>query len=473
MKFVAGLVVKIIDGAEIQRHDVAVQSWDDLDTWLIQNIKNPFDLLEAESKQAFTARCFHEYVISPDAKAAPLILHARVKHGPCMTSTTTSAESFPVLAPPQNVHIEAKGGKPCLYWSPPKGHAEILDLEYEVRFHGDGVFKVFKTSGVQFEVPSSPDDISCQVTVAAVSGQTVSVPITRWYVVEKEGTDFGKLKNLLRPACQDFDRARGRKQLRVLLVGKQHHGKSSFTNHLMRCSKQHMDIGDEVETGPPSEMETTVDMKPIPVQFEDFQYVICDTPAFSSLAGEKCEQLKTLLERANGGWRRGDATSASLCALMSSPPDAVIIVVSLQAWRDEHDELKEYLAKLQNILKHATPNDIAFPYAVVATHKDVFLHEAGNAGQDPLQKMSEAIEDLKALANTSKVFPVTNYQDDSSWMEKNTETTVRLVRDLTKLAKHVETNKIYLARNTNLQSWCVLAMPIVVLIIALLVKVMF
>merc|ERR1711879_1021585 len=102
-------------------------------------------------------------------------------------------------------------------------------------------------------------------------------------------SSFSRMSTLLSPACKDFEDMKVRNEMRIILVGKQHHGKSSFTNHMMRCLQQKMDIADEVETGPQCEFETTVDTKPIKMTFQDtFHFVVYDTPAFSTLTLEKC-----------------------------------------------------------------------------------------------------------------------------------------------------------------------------------------
>jgi len=81
------------------------------------------------------------------------------------------------------------------------------------------------------------------------------------------------------------------------------------------------------------------------------------------------------------------------------------------------------------------------------------MREAGNHGDDPLDEIKKAVTDLRTLANTTKVYCVSNYGDESEWLEKNTETTYRCLRDMVKLAKNAHTNTIDVTMNQSLQIW--------------------
>jgi len=237
--------------------------------------------------------------------------------------------------------------------------------------------------------------------------------------------------DLLTPYCQDFFCKKGRGPL-LLILGKQHHGKSSLLNHFKRCLSGQMDIPNEVEAAPPSDMETTIRTTCLSVPFGKHSFTFCDAPAFANMGPERKRDLNSLLWRTGSGFGRGDWSA------WPNPPDAVIIVVSLLSFRDERDSLADYLKELQAVLKtqRTTNQSAVFPFVVALTHKDKFLEDSSNNGKDPLAELSKAERDLKSLANTEAVFTITNYTRSSWWAPEVTMSTFRMLSEATNLAKN-------------------------------------
>ena len=71
------------------------------------------------------------------------------------------------------------------------------------------------------------------------------------------------------------------------------------------------------------------------------------------------------------------------------------------SWRDEREELAEYLGILQRELKTATRNKKAFPFVMVATFLDLFMAECTQS--DPAKELEKALEDLKRMGSTRKL----------------------------------------------------------------------
>mmetsp|Transcript_42396 Transcript_42396/g.134720 ORF Transcript_42396/g.134720 Transcript_42396/m.134720 type:complete len:471 (-) Transcript_42396:112-1524(-) len=452
---VADITLKVIDGDKVERHQLSVRSFNELDDWLLGHVGAPYVLLEADTQQPFTAARLRAVLAEGSHGPDGLVLHVRVQRSSGVAPPPPVLEELP--GPPAQVRVAIRDGQPVVHWEPPRHFNSKKVLSYELLASG-GMVSLPAVS-TSYAIQGSLEDVTSKVSVRAVAKGGPGEWASAMYVLPAPlaATDLKSLTAILWEGCWEFWAARQRNWVRLLLVGKQHHGKSSLLNHMVRCIKYQMDIGDEVETGPPSEMETTLDVKKIVVALCDFNFTLLDAPAFSVLDQVRRKQLQELLECAEHGWRRGDATAAGLFPLLNNSPDAVVVVVSLQSWRDEHDELKEYLQGLQGILKHATRNDVAFPFVVAATHTDAFMEEAGNAGQDPKHALDMAIRDLSALANTTKVYAITNYTDASTWTKRNMDATYRMLRDVTKLAKNAQTDKVHVSSNETLQIGIVVA----------------
>lgn len=224
--------------------------------------------------------------------------------------------------------------------------------------------------------------------------------------------------------------ASGCRQLRVLLLGQQHHGKSSFVNHLMRYLGASMDIANVVESAPASEEETTLETAQLSFRFHHCNFLFMDCPAFSTMNADRRRDVECLLWSAHRGWRRGAQSG-----IFPNPPDVVVIVVSLMECEGHWStNVRDYLRELQRILKNSCTG-IVFPFVVVATHKDVLLERAGNNHhRNPNDALHDAIESLKRIANSDNVYPVANYKETSWWSPSVNEATFRLLRQAAALA---------------------------------------
>merc|ERR1711956_40967 len=188
-----------------------------------------------------------------------------------------------------------------------------------------------------------------------------------------------------------------------------------------------------------------------------------DVPAFSNFTPEKLQAFRELLKHQDSGCRIDTGTRQSLWRGID-PPDAALIVVSLQSLRDEGDALQEYLGIIQKELKQALNNNVVFPFAVMATHKDKFVAECQDC--EPHVALQNAIDELKKMANTDLVYAVTNYKEDSAWSQEVNDSTFRLLRGITTLAKNQDVKKVVQAQSNTLQ-FLIAGMTVTVIVLAM------
>mmetsp|Transcript_118393 Transcript_118393/g.295402 ORF Transcript_118393/g.295402 Transcript_118393/m.295402 type:complete len:436 (-) Transcript_118393:251-1558(-) len=253
---------------------------------------------------------------------------------------------------------------------------------------------------------------------------------------------------LLKGLCPDFQEFAAKLQrpnINLVLIGGQHHGKSSFVNHLKRFCSSDTDIPDEMEVAPPSQFETTVETKTLDIGFvkhpqQRFHFCVTDVPAFSTTADVATfrEQLQGVLSGECGSGRRRQGFRVRPFAHSSQGDaaqiDAVVLVVSLLQWRDSTDEMQVYLGNIQRELKHATRDRIAMPFVVAATHRDTFLQEC--QADSPHEELGLAVESLKAFCNTEYVFAIANYRRAAHMSKLVNCETRNLLSVAVKLAKN-------------------------------------
>eukprot|EP00418_Pyrodinium_bahamense_P015766 CAMPEP_0179124118 /NCGR_PEP_ID=MMETSP0796-20121207/58639_1 /TAXON_ID=73915 /ORGANISM="Pyrodinium bahamense, Strain pbaha01" /LENGTH=400 /DNA_ID=CAMNT_0020822767 /DNA_START=32 /DNA_END=1234 /DNA_ORIENTATION=- len=298
-------------------------------------------------------------------------------------------------------------------------------------------------------VPHTPDvrmrACTLKLCVAAENSDSRGVTASRFISwddtlpEEKGQPDLEARHAELASACNEFVTRRGVQQVRVLVVGGQHHGKSSLVNHVYRCLHKDMNRTDQMESAPAGYAENTQETKALPIPFGEFCFVCVDTPAFSSVTQEKGSLLNALLS--NGipeGTRRMDFGTAQ--QWLRTPPDAAVVVVSLMHWRDQQEEVKEYLRAISARLKNASQGRVAFPYVVAATCRDEFLLECQSP--NPHEMLENARSAIKQHANTDKVFVLANYKQVSKWSRAINMETFGLLRDIVTLAKNQDTGRV-------------------------------
>ena len=221
----------------------------------------------------------------------------------------------------------------------------------------------------------------------------------------------------------------------ILVVGMQHHGKSSHINHLSRCLQCDLTLNDHMDQAP-GEEEKTIATKSINVPVASSHMVLIDTPAFPNMNDDMQGKLRTLLSGVKDGTRRRDLYPDKQ-SYFSKPPHAAIVLMSLCHWRDETPEMQKYLERLAQTVKTASGGTVVFPYVVVVTFCDEFLKDCQK--EDPKEELESALEGIKKAALTDHVFPVTNYQQNTYGSARNNEATFKMLSQLLEKAMREDT----------------------------------
>ena len=233
-----------------------------------------------------------------------------------------------------------------------------------------------------------------------------------------------------------------KRKLKVLLIGGQHHGKSSLANHLDRCFHSDLKRFDQLDQAPAGTDERTMAVKSLKLPVGSNEITFIDTPAFSAMNEETMKRLHTLLSiHTPEGTRRQNLTDnleQDTWGFSGKPPHAAIVVVSLLHWRDQQDEMQKYLHKMADVFKNASWNTVEFPYVVAATHRDEFLKDVQK--EDPMSALQKAVAGIKKFALTDHVYAITNYKRGSLASAAVNEETFDLLGQLVTKAAKQETS---------------------------------
>ena len=180
-----------------------------------------------------------------------------------------------------------------------------------------------------------------------------------------------RIDDLKKKQLQSFFDARGTWPS-FLLLGQQHHGKSSFVNHLYRCLNGDLSLTDQMDVASAGNEEKTLATKSLAVPLKTYKMSFIDTPAFANMSKETADKLQTLLSTGIQDGARRDKLSPDERSYFSKPPHGAVVVMSLCHWRDQTDEMQSYLEKMAQTFKEASGGQVAFPYVVACTHRDVF-----------------------------------------------------------------------------------------------------
>ena len=352
---------------------------------------------------------------------------------------------------------------------------EISYFELEVRKLRFGEMQIEKHSdvkevkGLAAHVPH-PESLSkacawaVKITVRGKSAEkndAITKQVSWDDELSRENTreDLKKqLEDLNQQELQDFTCAKGMPQF--LVLGMQHHGKSSFVNHLYRCLKCDLTLNDQMDVASAGAEEKTVATKHL-----EIPSTVClhDTPAFANMNEDSAGRLQALLSsRITDGARRQDLRQDARI-WFSKPPHGAIVVMSLIHWRDQTDEMQKYLSKMADSFKKASGGRVAFPYVVACTHCDVFLKECQE--EKPGKALQKAVGGIGEAALTKHVYPITNYNQESVASARNNKATFGLVSQLLALAKHENTAKVQ-SQNTLGALWALGAVTVLVLALA-------
>eukprot|EP00438_Fugacium_kawagutii_P011411 Skav215531 [mRNA] locus=scaffold219:272526:273896:+ [translate_table: standard] len=219
-----------------------------------------------------------------------------------------------------------------------------------------------------------------------------------------------------------------------LVLGGDHHGKSSLVNHLYRCFKCDVSIDDQMEVATRGMAEKGIKHVAVPLSTSD-SCISCihviNTPEFTPFFVNKSEAARRLRAFCSSGLL--ETSRQTLGGRAFSKPHGAIVIMSLCHWRDENDEMKSYLQKMAETFKAASGGKVAFPYVVVCTHRDVYLMECQK--DDPAKELQKAADEIKRAASTEDVYSITNYRRDDPASARNNMATFDFVSQLLILAK--------------------------------------
>ena len=223
----------------------------------------------------------------------------------------------------------------------------------------------------------------------------------------------------------------------ILVVGPQHHGKSSHGNHLDRVLNVDLNRFDRFDQAPAGADERTMATKYLKVAISSSEMTFIDFPAFSAMNDQTTRQLTSALSgHIPEGTRREQLWQIS--TLFGKPAEAAIVTVSLIHWRDQLHEMQLYLQKMAEVFKNASWGTVEFPYVVVATHRDEFLKQC--QGEDPMKALTKAKNGIKKWALTDHVYAITNYKRGSMGSAANNQETFEMLAQLLTKAARQETS---------------------------------
>ena len=285
-----------------------------------------------------------------------------------------------------------------------------------------------------------------KVSLKAKSGHLLSDPIMKqvsWddelFAEETQTHLWYKVDDLEKKELKAFKDVKGKPML--LVLGMQHHGKSSFVNHLHRCLTCDLTSNDQMAVASAGAEEKTLATKSHTVSLKTSDVTFIDTPAFANMNTETAGRLRTLLSTGIQDDTRRDDLNQNETSWFFKPPHGAIVVMSLCHWRDQTDEMQSYLEKMAKTFKQASGGKVAFPYVVACTHRDVFLMECQN--EDPAKELQKAVDGIKKAALADYAYSITSYKrKDRVGSVRNNEATFDLLSQLLSLAKHENTAKV-------------------------------
>ena len=285
-----------------------------------------------------------------------------------------------------------------------------------------------------------------KIGVRSKSNNLLSDPVVKQICWDEEMSTKGtqkdlekRIDDLQKKELQTFFDAR---QIwpSFLLLGQQHHGKSSFVNHLYRCLNGDLSLTDQMDVASAGNEEKTLATKSLAVPLSTYKMSFIDTPAFANMSKETADKLQTLLSTGIQDGARRDKLSPDERSYFSKPPHGAIVVMSLCHWRDQTDEMQSYLEKMAQTFKEASGGQVAFPYVVACTHRDVFLKDCQK--EDPAKELQKAVDGIKKAALTDHVYSITSYKMEGVGSVRNNKATFDLLCQLLTKAKNENTAKV-------------------------------
>ena len=353
---------------------------------------------------------------------------------------------LPVMSPkppakPAGLEVKVRPDKSLqIRWQPQDGARRFQLKVCHFEFEGGTLMAPFHSNVIEVETcaayVSHPEEVPkskawvVKAIVKAVSeegllSEAIHRQVTWDDELSKEETieDLEERVATFEKKLADFVALKG--VPRILVVGGQHHGKSSHSNHLSRCLQRDLTLNYHMDQAPACEEEKAIAMKSIVVPVGSSHIVVVDTPGFPNMNDEMQGKLRTLL---SAGVKDG---------AFSKPPHAAIVLMSLCHWRDQKTEMQGYLQKLAGAFTTASGGTVVFPYVVVVTFCDEFLKDCQK--EDPKEELESALEGIKKFALTDHVFAVTNYKRNSCGSARNNEATFDMLSQLLEKAMREDT----------------------------------
>ena len=201
-----------------------------------------------------------------------------------------------------------------------------------------------------------------------------------------------------------------------------------------------LNLTDQMDVASAGNEEKTLATKSLAVPLNTSEMSFIDTPAFANMSKETADKLQTLLSTGIQDGARRDKLSPDERSYFSKPPHGAIVVMSLCHWRDQTDEMQSYLEKMAQTFKEASGGQVAFPYVVACTHRDVFLKDCQK--EDPAKELQKAVDGIKKAALTDHVYSITSYKMEGVGSVRNNKATFDLLCQLLTKAKNENTAKV-------------------------------
>ncbi|CAE7287555.1 unnamed protein product [Symbiodinium sp. CCMP2592] len=362
--------------------------------------------------------------------------------------------------PPSNPKIVVRADRSLVVsWDCDKSHADVTSVFHLTVAYFDPEGPMLEPeetrsmtcpgSGMHVEARDGPGALKACTVMVSVQAATQTSPDVRSSAVRAQASwddvqspedgaeDLEERRKNLVGQLGTFNQVRGCR-MNVVIVGGQHHGKSSFINHVHRCWNNDLTANDQMESAPAGMAENTQEISVLDL---DERLSLIDTPAIPNMGSEMADAFRSLLKAAQSpGTRRRQLAQGTFMDSFRRPPHAAIVVMSLCHWRDQQEEMQGYLRAMAKELKNASDGRVTFPFVVAATHRDEFLRDS--KASRPHEELNKVLDAMKKAANTAHVFAVRSYHKGSSSSAAVNKETFDLLSQLVTLAGRQDTGVV-------------------------------
>uniref|UniRef100_A0A0G4I0E4 G domain-containing protein n=1 Tax=Chromera velia CCMP2878 TaxID=1169474 RepID=A0A0G4I0E4_9ALVE len=193
--------------------------------------------------------------------------------------------------------------------------------------------------------------------------------------------------------------------LNIVLVGKQHHGKSSFVNFMRRLLHLDLNMHNGAPTAPAGHSHKTVTNVMYKVDPSGEKVRILDTVALETMSASDQRKLQKSL--------KGDGNGL--------PANCAVLIVNIEEFQNAREQTEKWLEETSKVINDER-NYV--PYVVVATHKDCL--EEGMSTHD----LAVLVEALKSASNCEEVFLISNHTAGDPLDEEDAKALISLLHAL-------------------------------------------